>query len=306
MSTTTTITERTSPEAFDRHVPGTLVATSSGKPWKDLLVQIFSRHMVQESIIIPAVPEPLIVWILSGSALVEEREIGGNWLGNQVSAGDFFLTTSPKPCELRWTASGPEPFQVMHLYLSLDVLQQAMQETVGKNVSDCDLREVSGGRDEELSALLWLLRRELLSQKLPSTLFVQGIAQSLAVHLARTYADPLARRHAFRGGLPAFKMQRVVSFLEESLDSDFNLSQLAQEAGLSESHFCRAFKKSTGFSPSQYFIRLRMEKARRLLRETTRSVIEIGIEVGYTSPSHFAHIFRREVGVTPSEYRGQL
>jgi AraC family transcriptional regulator len=46
-----------------------------------------------------------------------------------------------------------------------------------------------------------------------------------------------------------------------------------------------------------------MEKARRLLRETDKSVIEIGLDVGYTSPSHFAQLFRREVGISPSEYR---
>jgi AraC family transcriptional regulator len=297
-------TERTSPEAFDRHVPGTLIATSGGKPWKDLLVQIFARHSVQESIIIPAVPEPLIVWILSGSAVVEEREIGGNWIANVVTAGDFFLTTSPRPCELRWKASGPDPFHVMHLYLSLDVLQRAMREINGKNAGECSLREISGGRDEVLSAFLGLLRRELLSRQLPSALFVQGIAQGLAIHLIRTYGDAGPRLPAFRGGLPAFKMHRIATLLEENLAQEFNLSRLAKEAGLSESHFCRAFKKSTGFSPSQYFIRLRMEKARRLLRETSRTVIEIGMEVGYSSPSHFAQIFRREVGVTPREYRG--
>jgi AraC family transcriptional regulator len=44
-----------------------------------------------------------------------------------------------------------------------------------------------------------------------------------------------------------------------------------------------------------------MEKARRLLRETDKSVIEIGLDVGYTSPSYFAQLFRREVGISPSE-----
>jgi AraC family transcriptional regulator len=54
---------------------------------------------------------------------------------------------------------------------------------------------------------------------------------------------------------------------------------------------------------AQYFIHLRLEKARCLLRETNRRVIEIGLEVGYTSASHFAQIFCREVGISPSEYR---
>ena len=75
--------------------------------------------------------------------------------------------------------------------------------------------------------------------------------------------------------------------------------------GLSEFHFNRLFKRGTGIQPSQYLIRLRIDAARRLLRETTRSVIEIGNEVGYTNPSHFARIFRKETGLTPSDYRRQ-
>jgi AraC family transcriptional regulator len=52
--------------------------------------------------------------------------------------------------------------------------------------------------------------------------------------------------------------------------------------------------------------RMRMEKTRQLLRETTKSVIEVGLDVGCSNPSHFAQIFRREVGVAPREYRGQF
>jgi len=98
--------ERTSAEAFEKHLPGKLIAASSGRSWKDLLVQIFSRQQVQETILVPAVPEPLIVWILSGAAVVEEREFGGPWQANLVTSGDFFLTTSPTPYELRWKAKG--------------------------------------------------------------------------------------------------------------------------------------------------------------------------------------------------------
>jgi len=56
-------------------------------------------------------------------------------------------------------------------------------------------------------------------------------------------------------------------------------------------------------APSQYFIRVRMREARRLLRQTERSMIAIALDVGYSSPSHFAQVFRREVGVSPTDYR---
>jgi transcriptional regulator GlxA family with amidase domain len=66
------------------------------------------------------------------------------------------------------------------------------------------------------------------------------------------------------------------------------------------------FKRTTGESPSQYFIGLKMERAQVLLRETRKAVIEIAFEVGYSNPSHFAQIFRRETGRSPAEYRGNF
>jgi AraC family transcriptional regulator len=91
--------------------------------------------------------------------------------------------------------------------------------------------------------------------------------------------------------------------MEHRLAKGIELDRLARAAGISAFHFSRQFKKATGLSPSQYFIRIRMAKARLLLRETSRSIIEVGLAVGYSSPSHFAHVFRREVGVSPTDYR---
>ncbi len=152
--------------------------------------------------------------------------------------------------------------------------------------------------------LLELLRVELTVPAGSSPLFVGGIAQSLAAHLVRTYAAQDQARPAPRGGLPAFRLRRVTDLLAAHLAEDLPLGRLAQEAGYSPFHFSRLFKRATGISPSRYLIRLRTERARQLLRETTKSIIEIGLEVGYTNPSHFAQIFRQEVGSTPSEYRG--
>jgi AraC family transcriptional regulator len=296
-------TERTSAEAFEQYLPGELLAASRGRSWKDLLVQIFSRQHVQETVLVPSVPEPLIVWVLSGTAIVEEREIGGNWEANRITAGDFFLTTSPTPYELRWKTVTPQPFQVMHLYLGLPILERASRDVFRNSTGLPRFHEVSGKRDNVVSVLLDQLRNELTSPQGTSSLFVQGIAQSLAVHLVRTYSESNSGGGEQRGALPAFKLRKITQFIEAHLEDPFSLRQLANVAGLSEFHFCRLFKRASGFSPSRYFIRMRMEKARQLLRETTKSVIEIGLDVGYSSPSHFAQVFRREVGVVPTEYR---
>ena len=66
------------------------------------------------------------------------------------------------------------------------------------------------------------------------------------------------------------------------------------------------FKQATGMTPLQFVTRERITRAQQLIRETSRSLIEIALEVGYTSPSHFAKVFRRVAGVTPTEFRSAL
>ncbi|WP_034299475.1 helix-turn-helix domain-containing protein [Herbaspirillum sp. RV1423] len=295
---------RTSAEAFEEHIPGEILKERKAQSSEEVFVQILSRRQIQESVIIPAVPEPLIVWIMSGEAIVEERPLGGEWLSNSVRAGDFFLTTALEPTELRWRADGKKPFQVMHVYVGLALLRQIVAEVLNKSLPDFSLREVSGETDEVLSELLGYLSRELHDQKKPSAAYIQGLAQMLTVHLVRTYETAILQPNVMRGGLPAFKLHRVFDVMRQHLAEAFNLERLAQEAGLSEFHFSRVFKQATGMPPSRYFIRLRMEQAKRLLCETDASIIDICLAIGYSSPSHFSQIFKKETGVAPSDYRG--
>ncbi|SDA55866.1 AraC family transcriptional regulator [Pseudomonas sp. NFACC15-1] len=294
------VTERTSANGLQGHIRGERLATSDGVSSKEILVEIFVRERCEAHIVVPAVAEPLLVWVLSGQAIVEERTAHEPWDANTVGRGDFFLTTSPVPYEMRWQVTSPEPFVVMHVYLGLALLERAIAEAGGGAIQ---LREVSGGRDEVLSALLEQIRMELTRRGETSALLVQGVAQCLAVHLARHYVDAGAEDMSGRNALPAFKLKRVIQLMEQHLAEPFNLGDLARAIGLSEYHFSRLFKRATGRSPSQYFIQLRMARARQLLIETERSIIDIGLEVGYGSPSHFSQVFRREVGVAPSHYR---
>jgi AraC family transcriptional regulator len=296
------VPERTSPTGMETYVGGTTLFSGDGPAWKDVFAQVFSRNRVQSPFLVPAVAEPLIVWIMSGHVVVEERDIGGDWAASQVDAGNFFLTRSPVPYEMRWQAVDDQPFEVMHLYLSVPIFDSVARQMRG-DAMGVTLKDVSGGHDTTISHILSLLHGELVDEGGGSELFVAGLARSLAVHLVRRYtvADPDVRA---RNALPRAKLRRATADMEARLGEPFNLKRLAQTVGMSEFHFSRLFKNATGLSPSHYFIRRRIAKAQQLLQETEASIIEVGMAVGYSSPSHFAQIFRRETGQSPSDYRG--
>lgn len=269
-------------EAMRRYMPSESLALPHHLKLPDIVLQLFRHRSIAESVLVPAVAEPLLVMVLSGSAIVEERSLGGEWVSAQVQAGDFYLTSTTLPYEMCWQTRDGDTFEVMHLYLGHSLVDQAARELFGSQAASVSFRDVSGGRDERVRLLLEQLRLELADRREPSPLFVQGLAQALAVHLIRTYRAPDATRRR-SNALQAHKLRRVTEAMNLRLAEAFSLADFAAAAQLSECHFSRLFKRATGLSPSRYFIRLRMTRARQLLLATDRSVIDIALEVGYSS-----------------------
>jgi AraC family transcriptional regulator len=294
---------RTSAEEHRKYFPGKMIHLGEGPAWQNILVEIHNRNPVEQTLLIPAVAEPQLIWQISGHLLCSDRDLGGEWNTHEVEPGDLFLTTSSEPYELKWKAISVEPSIVMHVTIGLPLLARAAKELDGSSSGIPRLKEFNAIRDATIISFLEMLRRELSEQKTASSSFVQGIAQSLATHLVRTYRDDENPRSHRPTALPAFQLHRVLKMMDASLHEGITVGKLAAAVKMSESHFSRLFKGNTGFSPSQYFIRLRVSKAQELLRDTTKPIIEIGMDVGYTSPSHFAHVFRKEIGLSPHEYR---
>jgi AraC family transcriptional regulator len=298
------VPDTTSAEAWDDYNVGKRVVVSKGPAWRDIRLSVFELPPVAETFTMPAVSEPFIAWAASGDAEFQERENNGPWINSRVKKGTLFVTAAGAPYDMRWRSVSSEPFQAVLVIVSMALFQEALEEVFGANAAYARLRDVSGFEDAHLTPLLEELRHEA-ARPTSSPMFVRGVAQAIAIHLARNYAELSDSAKGEASSLPAFKLRRVTGWMAEHLSEEFSLTRVAEQSGMSVFHFTRLFKRATGVPPSQYQIKLRMDAARRLLRETNRSVIAIGNEVGYSNPSHFARIFRKETGLTPSAYRKQ-
>ena len=298
------IPETTSAEALELYVGGKCLVAGRGEAWQEVRASILTLPTKMGTVNIPAVSEPVLVWTTSGEVEVEERENNGPWIKSLIKKRSFFLTTAGAPYDCRWRTLTSEPFEFMMVLVGLPLIQRAMEDVFGADAIHAHLRDVSGFTDPALDSLVEQLRSELMRRK-ASPLFVQGIAQAIAIHLARNYAETAQWSRSYSPSLPGFKLRQITGWITGHAAEHFNLEQLAAQAGLSKFHFHRLFKNAMGVSPSRYHVNLRMDAARRLLRETKKSVVDVALDVGYSNPSHFAQLFRRETGLAPSDYRRQ-
>lgn len=98
-------------------------------------------------------------------------------------------------------------------------------------------------------------------------------------------------------------IEKVFQYVRENIRGDILLGRAAEIACMSESRFCRVFKKTTGHTLLDYVNRVRIDLARQLLLRSDTKVEQVASEVGFNTPSYFFKIFRRYANLSPDEYR---
>jgi AraC family transcriptional regulator len=112
-----------------------------------------------------------------------------------------------------------------------------------------------------------------------------------------------SRLSPVRGGLTVRQLRQVKDFIDAQIANEITISDLAAVAGLSQYHFIRAFKDSTGLPPYQYVLSERIQRAKGLLSKPDHSLGDVALAVGFSDASQLNRVFRKFVGVTPTAYR---
>ena len=99
------------------------------------------------------------------------------------------------------------------------------------------------------------------------------------------------------------RIQNAVQFIEEHLQNDLNITDIAAKSCFSPFHFQRLFQAISGFSVYQYIRNRRLSEAALLLEKTDRSILDIAINFGYGSQEAFSRAFSQYFGITPAKYR---
>lgn len=104
----------------------------------------------------------------------------------------------------------------------------------------------------------------------------------------------------------SMRMRRFLEYIEEHLDQDISLEEMAASAGVSKTEVLRCFHKTMQTTPYSYVMEARLSKAADLLAETGLPVGEIASRTGFNQQSYFGKRFKEKMGVTPLEYRRKM
>lgn len=137
-------------------------------------------------------------------------------------------------------------------------------------------------------------------------LYAESLFHALSMHLFKNYSTNKFTLKEYSNGLPAYKLKQAIDYINDNLNQQIKLTDIARLVDISQYYFCRLFNESTGVSPYKYVIQQRVAKAKSLIEDSNLPLVDIAYECGFSSQSQMTQHFRLGVGVTPRVYRNRL
>ena len=213
------------------------------------------------------------------------------------NAGEMGLCT---PHSEQWIGTA----DMEHLIVSIsDAALAVAWDGVGGSV---DLHPQWKMTDARLSSLLAAVNSERVAGFPSGRLFLDSVEQALAAALVNGHAARHRPVRTYRGGLSPARLRRVKELVHARMEDELRLHELAQSVGLSTAHFSEMFRKSTGETPHQFVLHVKVERAKEMLRSAESRVLDVATACGFKTQQHFARVFRRLCGLSPKEYRREF
>jgi AraC family transcriptional regulator len=225
-----------------------------------------------------------------------EIEIDSRRKRSIFAPGDFTVV----PCGAPSNGSVFRTSEFAHILIEDQCLQRVAEENDGPG--RVELLPILQGRDELLRHLAHTLIAELNRGPQTDTLYADILSRAIVAHTVKNLGisgpgegKPYA--------LAANAIGTIVDYIEENLDGDVRLEELAAIVGVSASKLHRQFKLAMGIPLHQYVMKRRIKRARELLSGSRLSFAEIAYRTGFSDQSHLTRVMRLHTGLTPKAFR---
>lgn len=284
-------------DAMESILPRPPILSSHGAKWEGIHVEYHRqppnegpKHYFQQHSIGLALNSARISGILNGKHYASEP-----WQSGEIfigGAGTHFQLGTVEDSEFIAIALEPTDFN------------KTVYESTNSNLTEIIPHWQI--YDPLIFGIAWALKTELEAGGINGTLYVDALKNALSMHILHRYCAQKPHLRDFEGGLKPVKLQILINYINDYLNRDLHIAELANLVQISPYYFSRLFKESIGVTPHNYVTKCRIEKAKQLLKRQDLSIAYIAQQVGFNDQSHFSKTFCKIVGVTPKKYRDSL
>lgn len=241
----------------------------------------------------------LMVAVQTGEPIPFEWKEKSHWKRKILKPGDFSLQTHGELNAPRWF----ENLKILAIALKPDFVENIFQDSLPEKIS---FQERRCETDETIAHFAARFKAELENSTYAGRLYGESLAMAFALHLLERHGDFSNKLKLPHGKLAASQLRRAFEFVHANLAEDLSIEEIANEAYLSAFHFARLFKNTLGFTPHQYVLQNRIERAKRLMKKAPGlNLTEIGLAAGFFDQAHFTKTFKRATGATPKTFLKQ-
>lgn len=201
----------------------------------------------------------------------------------------------------RWHATS----QCIVITLDPAKLERFTQNELGLLLTERQLHDLPQFEDADITNAAKMLLDALRMPGQGSDLMFESLARVFLVKLIQKYGDERSEEIAFSRAFTAAHYKRVLDYMAENFGQPIQIENMAQEAGLSASHFARLFKQTVGETPYKFLMQYRVERAGEMLRDPAYTMIDIALVCGFSDQPHFTRTFKQIKGQTPKQWRAQ-
>lgn len=224
-------------------------------------------------------------------------EVGGKVF--QLKEGDAFLL---KPEEEAWyTADNLDPWT----YMWVGFQGMKAEECVVNFGFENDNHVIHNIRHSELlNYVMEMLKAHSLSYS--DGLRRCGYLQMFFANLIDQYHERVRGIEDLKNDPGAEQAKNLMIYITEHYNEKIRINEVANEMRVNRCYLSSSFKRLTGYSPTEYLIQIRMEKAKSLITKTNYPIGRIASEVGYSDQLAFSRIFKSRFGESPKKYREEI
>lgn len=273
------------------------IVSSREYGWKNILVEEFHQPPGEE--MYQNAAEHTLCLSLNQRPSRLSQKIGDRCHTSLFTKGDLSIAPAQSSLFSQWKQDD----QYLRIQIASEFLDQIAHSETEASSNHIELLPKFRVRNPQIEQIGMMLLTELRDGGSTGQLYVESLTNVLIIHLLRNYSTVCPYVALSQGGLSDYQLLQVTDYISDRLADDIQLSDLAALLGLSQFHFSRLFKQSTGVSPYQYVLQQRVERAKQLLKTTNLPVMDIALSCGFSNHSHLGKWFRQYTGMAPKAFR---